>query len=502
VLELGSRLSDGAHHDVLVQRVCDDGAVVTVFGPDRLNEGRMIVLKSLRPSLLKNPDAYDRFVGEGLRWSGLWPHPNIIGVYGVSMMSEDVCSAHPFLALEYAERGSLRDWLDRGWVTREMALVLAQCVAAGLTCLHEPDSAHLRLEPVAHGDLRPANVLIQGNGVACLTDFGLAGVAAVAGKTAPLGALRYLAPEQWRNAHGAKTPADIYALGVMLYELFAGRCPFPDPHWDQSQQVWQQAHETLTPLPLRAIDPGVPEELETLALECLAKDPHERPSARVVWERLQGIAQDLGTLVWVAPEIVTHDSYNELVFWSNWSDMYACLERWEEALERINHALQVAPRAVSALRARGDILVWLQHYDEAEVSYQTALRYAGDDGEQGMLWGQLGAMHNEAGTDARWAKGYATTIARCKQADAAYARQMELTPHDASAPFNRAVNLRLWAMAEEGDGRMAEAVKRLKLARIYASAAVRLGDTAASGYVRTICEHLRRLGESCDDGDE
>jgi tetratricopeptide (TPR) repeat protein len=382
-----------------------------------------------------------------------------------------------------------------------MALVLAQCVAAGLTYLHEPDPVHLRLEPVAHGNLRPASVLIQGNGVACLTDFGLVGVAAAAGQTAPLGALQYLAPEQWRNAHGVETPADIYALGVMLYELFAGCHPFPDSRWDYGQHMWRQAHETLAPLSLRAIDPGLPKELETLALQCLAKNPSERPSARVVWERLQGIARDLGTLVWVAPEIVTHDSYNELVFWSNWSDMYACLERWEEALERINHALQVAPRAVSALRARGDILVWLQHYDEAEVSYQTALRYAGDDAEQGMLWGQLGAMYNEAGADARWANQYATTIARCEQADAAYATQMKLTPHDAGAPFNRAVNLRLWAMAEEGCERMAGAVKRLYLARVYASAAVRLGDTAASGYVRAICEHLRQLGASCGDGD-
>jgi hypothetical protein len=111
-------------------------------------------------------------------------------------------------------------------------------------------------------------------------------------------------------------------------------------------------------------------------------------------------------------------------------------------------------------------------------------------------------MYNEAGTDARWENEYATTIVRCKQADAAYVRQMELTPHDAGVPFNRAVNLRLWAMADEGCGRMAEAVQHLKLAHSYASAAVRLGDTAAAGYVRTICDHLRQLGESCDDDDK
>jgi serine/threonine protein kinase len=166
---------------VRVQRVCDDGVTVTLFGSDQFNESRVTVLKSLRPSLLKDPNIYERFVSEGLRWSGLWPHPNIIGVYGVAMMGEDVCAAHPFIALEYAERGNLRDWLNHGWVTREMALAWAQCVAAGLTYLHEPDPAHLRPEPIAHGNLRPANVLIQGNGAACLTDFGLASVVAESG---------------------------------------------------------------------------------------------------------------------------------------------------------------------------------------------------------------------------------------------------------------------------------------------------------------------------------
>jgi tetratricopeptide (TPR) repeat protein len=271
---------------------------------------------------------------------------------------------------------------------------------------------------------------------------------------------------------------------------------------DYSQQAWRQAHETLAPLPLRAIDPDLPEELETLALACLAKDPHERPSARMIWKRLQEIARDLGTPVWEAPEIVSHSSYNELVYWFNWSDMYACLERWEEALERMNRALQVAPRAVSALRARGDIFVGLQRYDEAEEAYQTALQYVRDDTERGALWGRLGGMYNEAGNDAWWAKDYPAAIARCEQADAAYARWMDLEANDSDAPFNRAVNQRLWAVAEEGCGQVAVAVKRLKSAKIYADAAVRLGDTAAAGYVRTICDHLRQLGESCDDNGE
>ena len=516
MLVLGTRLSDGANHDVLAQRVCDEGISVIVFGPDRLNEGRVTVLKSLRRPLLNIPDIYERFVGDGLRWISLWPHPNIVGVYGVAVMDEAVCSGQPFIVLEYAERGNLRDWLDHGWVTREMALTWAQCIAAGLTYLHEPDPVHLRPEPIAHGNLKPENVLIQANGVACLTDFGLDSALALADhpdavrpilnantdQIAPLGAPAYTAPEQWMSYHDAGTPADVYALGVMLYELFVGQRPLLDPGRDHGKQAWRQAHETLAPLPLRAVDPSLPEALETLALACLAKDPNERPSALEVWQRLQEIARSLGLLVWQAPEIVSHSPYNELVYWSNWSCACACFERWEEALERNSQALRVAPQAAPTLRARGDILVGLQRYEEAEEAYQTALKYAGDDIERGMLWGQVGTMHNEAGNDARWAKEYPRAIARCEQADAAYARQMELAPQDSGVPFNRAANQRLWALAEEKRGWVAAAVEHLKLARIYATVAVRLGDTAASGYVRTITDHLRQLGESSGGDDE
>jgi tetratricopeptide (TPR) repeat protein len=190
------------------------------------------------------------------------------------------------------------------------------------------------------------------------------------------------------------------------------------------------------------------------------------------------------------------------VYWSNWSNAYACFERWDEALERNSRVLQIAPQATPTLRARGDIFVGLQRYSEAEAAYQTALQYAEADTEQGMLWGQLGTMYNEAGYEARWAEDFLATIAQCEQADAAYARQMELAPHDVDASFNRAVNQRLWAVAEEGRGQGDAAVAHLKSARIYANVAIRLGDTAASGYVRTITDHLRQLGASDGDADE
>jgi tetratricopeptide (TPR) repeat protein len=168
-----------------------------------------------------------------------------------------------------------------------------------------------------------------------------------------------------------------------------------------------------------------------------------------VWERLQGIALALGAPVWEAPEIIPHTTHNELVFWSNWSSLCADFERWDEALERNDRALAINPHAVTTLCNRGDIFVGLRRYDEAEATYQAALQYASADEERGVVWGQLGTMRNEAAHDALANKYYPAMDARCQQADAAYARQLELTPHDRDALLNRAVNQRLWAMAKE-----------------------------------------------------
>jgi serine/threonine protein kinase len=519
-ISVGMRLRDDSDHDVLAKRVSYGHFGVVAFGPDRRNEDRVTALKSLRASLLYRPNVYERFIDDGLLWMGLWPHPNIVRVYGVAMMADAERSARPFIAMESEGQGTLRDWLNHGRLSHEVALAWAQCVAAGLTYLHEPDPAYLRTTALAHRDLKPEHVQIKTSGVAALTDFGLSRVLAESARAehllpfvdvnaAPtetqalqtpagvmLGTPAYMAPEQWTSARAVGAPADVYALGVMLYELLVGRHPLLDLERRHSQLEWRLAHERQAPQPLQALDTNLPEALEALALACLAKDPAKRPGARAVWDQLRWVARSLGAPLWDAPETVTHIPYNELVYWSNWSNAHTYFERWDEALERNDRARALNPQATPTLRTRGDIFVGLQRYDEAEAFYQAALLHATTDDERGSVWGQLGAMHNEAGYDALAEGNHAAAIARCEQADAAFAKQVKLAPHDADANFNRAVNQRLWAVAEEERGQIAAAVEQLNLAEFYASDAARLGDTAAWEYEQTITEHLQQLKES------
>src|SRR5690349_6260426 len=121
-ISIGVRLNDNINIDVTVQKVSYGGFGVVAFGPDQRNDGRMVALKSLQASLLNRPSIYDRFVDEGLLWIGLWSHPNIVRVIGVTMMDDAQHAQRPFIVLEYAEQGSLRDWLVRGQLTLKVAL--------------------------------------------------------------------------------------------------------------------------------------------------------------------------------------------------------------------------------------------------------------------------------------------------------------------------------------------------------------------------------------------
>jgi tetratricopeptide (TPR) repeat protein len=198
-------------------------------------------------------------------------HPNIVQIFEVGE-----CDGVPYLALELAEQGTLAQRLQRFPYTPVAAAELIATLAEAVQHAHD--------RQVVHRDLKPANVLFTADGVAKISDFGLAKVlvderdAAVdvtrTGET--LGTPRYMAPEQaagHRDLIGAAT--DVHALGTLLYECLTGCAPFMATSVPDTLQMI--LHDD--PLPPRRWQSGIPRDLETICLQCLQKAPSARYGA-------------------------------------------------------------------------------------------------------------------------------------------------------------------------------------------------------------------------------
>ena len=376
-VHVGMRLFDGINHDTIIERVEYGGFGVIAFGSNQLASGEMTAYKTLRRDLLSDPQTRAGFVRECLLWVGLWTHPNVTKARAVLEIGDTV-DQRPFLVLEYAEHGSLRTLLRAaasnqpgGRLPLDLAMSLAQQITAGLAYLHQPDPAYLRTEPTVHRDLKPENVLIMGDGRAVITDFGLAKAVeasptalalllAQSGRYGPvgqsgyqpeeaillggeeatrttgmhtargvaLGTIPYMAPEQWDDARFAGPPADIYALGIMLSEILAGRHALLDLGQSHTQAEWQRAHHDPHPRPLREVAPDTPAIIEAIYQRCLARDPENRPTAAEALAALQEGARAAGQDVYNPPEWARHTPFNEFVHWHMWSIAYDNFEMY------------------------------------------------------------------------------------------------------------------------------------------------------------------------------
>jgi tRNA A-37 threonylcarbamoyl transferase component Bud32 len=219
------------------------GGMGEVYRADDLKIGQAVALKFLPADLERHPDLLQRLFGE-VRIARQVSHPNVCRVYDVGDSE-----GHHFITMEYVDGEDLSALLRRiGRLPQEKAIDLARQIAAGLAAAH--------VQGIVHRDLKPANVLVDGRGRARITDFGLAVVAeTVRGKEARSGTPGYMAPEQ---AEGSTiTPrTDVYALGLLTYEMITGRRPSPG----------------MRP---SSLDPTI----EALILRCLESDPEKRPAS-------------------------------------------------------------------------------------------------------------------------------------------------------------------------------------------------------------------------------
>jgi len=247
------------------------GGMGEVYRADDLKLGEAVALKFLPANLASNPDWLERFLDE-VRAARNVAHPNVCRVYDV----EEVRGEH-FISMEYVDGETMSSLMSRiGRMPLKKAGELAQQLCAGLSAIHD--------RGIVHRDLKPANLMIDQRGQLKVTDFGLAVPGEVKGYQAAAGTPGYVAPEALAGTE-ATARSDIYALGLVLYELFTGVPAYP--HRPGTDLIKQQTR-TDPPAP-SAVAPDIRPGVERAILACLERDPKDRPaSARQVAMMLPG----------------------------------------------------------------------------------------------------------------------------------------------------------------------------------------------------------------------
>jgi eukaryotic-like serine/threonine-protein kinase len=219
---------------------------------------RRVALKFLHARFVQDEQFVERFRREASAAAGL-QHPNIVGVF-----DRGTFEGTHYIAMEYVEGASLKDLIERGLSVGEGVEIVRQ-VLAGVRYAHA--------RGIVHRDLKPQNVLVDAEGRARVTDFGIAraGVSEITQTGSVLGTAQYLSPEQ---AQGLPVTAasDIYSVGVMLYETLTRQVPF-DADSPVSVALKQVSER---PRPPSELNPEVSRALDAVVLKALAKDPANR----------------------------------------------------------------------------------------------------------------------------------------------------------------------------------------------------------------------------------
>ncbi|HEX8489664.1 MAG TPA: serine/threonine-protein kinase, partial [Chthoniobacterales bacterium] len=249
------------------------GGMGVVYRARQITLNRIVGLKMLTGHY--GPDELTRFLAEAETAAGLH-HTNIIQIYEVGEFD-----GAPFYAMEYVESGSLADRLRNGPMQDREAAQLLISVARALHFAHRNE--------VVHRDMKPANVLLDPEGVPKVADFGIAkrltANTALTLSGAVIGTPTYMAPEQAKGTIrevGAR--ADVYSLGAILYEMVTGRPPFLPDESETALSVRVITEDPVSPAFYR---PGVPRDLETICMKCLEKEPRDR------YESAAALAEDL-----------------------------------------------------------------------------------------------------------------------------------------------------------------------------------------------------------------
>ncbi|MFD1535958.1 Stk1 family PASTA domain-containing Ser/Thr kinase [Nonomuraea guangzhouensis] len=257
---LVGRLLDGRYR---IESRIARGGMATVYLALDVRLDRTVALKVMHRSLAEDPAFVRRFIGEAKSVASL-SHPNVVHVFDQGTDTDVV-----YLSMEYVPGKTLRDTLrDRGRLPAREALEIMIPVLAALGAAHQAG--------MVHRDVKPENVLLTDDGRVKVVDFGLARAIEATNQTRTgvmIGTIGYMSPEQVMTG-GADVRSDVYAAGIMLFELVTGQQPY-DGETPMSV-AYRHVHDTVPPP--SSVVPEVPPLIDTLVTHATARSPDDRPA--------------------------------------------------------------------------------------------------------------------------------------------------------------------------------------------------------------------------------
>lgn len=282
---IGKRL-DGRYE---IHELLGVGGMAYVYKAYDNIEKRWVAIKILKEELAGNSDFLRRFRNESKAIAVL-SHPNIVKVYDVSFGDRI-----QYIVMEYIDGITLKQYIEQqGEIKWREALYFTVQILRALQHAHE--------KGIIHRDIKPQNIMLLEDGTIKVTDFGIARFSQAETQTMTdkaIGSVHYIAPEQARGGY-INDKADIYSVGVMLYEMLTGQLPFVADNAVSVAIMQMQAE----PTPPSRINPSIPKGLEEITMHAMEKNPAQRfPSAADMLEDVERFRRD--------PEIVFH--YGEQV---------------------------------------------------------------------------------------------------------------------------------------------------------------------------------------------
>jgi serine/threonine-protein kinase len=247
------------------------GGMADVYCAEDTHLGRNVALKMLHRRFAQDQEFVERFRREASAAAGL-QHPNVVGVFDRGQHDGTY-----YIAMEHLEGYTLKEI-----VAEHAPLPQDYVIDLGMQILQAAGFAHRH--GVIHRDFKPHNVILDERGHAKVTDFGIAraGASEMTETGSIMGTAQYLSPEQ-AQGHAVTAASDLYSIGVMLYEMLAGRLPFAG----DSAVAVALKHLSESPAPISQLRPDVHPALESVVMAALAKDPARR------WQSAEDFAQGL-----------------------------------------------------------------------------------------------------------------------------------------------------------------------------------------------------------------